>query len=164
MVIVKNFMLETPIGDLQIMIKGDVIILCEFADRTERITRHLDKYYDDAEIVNIVAPLPIKTIFDSYFGGESNNFCALPIAPAGSPYQLRVWNYLQTIPSGSTQSYGEMAKNLGSSPRAVGGANGRNTIALIVPCHRVIGADGALTGYAGGIERKQWLLRHEGAI
>lgn len=159
-----RFNIGTPIGDLQILTDEGAIVLCEFADRDERITQFLAKHYSGAEIVNIAAPILVKTIFDSYFGGESNKLNALPIAPAGTKHQLKVWAYLKTIPSGTTQSYGEMAKNLDSGPRAVGSANGRNAIAVIIPCHRVIGANGTLTGYAGGLERKEWLLRHEGAI
>lgn len=160
----KNFTVPTPIGDLQVMTDVNAIVLCEFNDHPARITRHLAKHHAGAKIVDIIAPTAIKTIFDSYFGGESNNLDSLPVSLYGTAHELKTWKYLQTVPAGTTQSYGEMAKNLNSSPRAVGGANGRNAIALLIPCHRIIGADGTLTGYAGGIERKEWLLRHEGAI
>lgn len=99
-----------------------------------------------------------------YFAGTRANF-DLPLAPRGTPFQLAVWAELTRIPCGSTVSYGEVAAALGKSPvasRAVGLANGRNPISIIVPCHRVIGADGSLTGYGWGVERKEWLLRHEG--
>lgn len=85
----------------------------------------------------------------------------LPLDPSGTDFQKRVWNHLLTICPGHTVTYGEIARALGSSPRAVGGAVGRNPITLIVPCHRVVGASGALTGYAGGVARKRWLLEHE---
>jgi methylated-DNA-[protein]-cysteine S-methyltransferase len=100
-----------------------------------------------------------------YFAGERTEF-DLPLAPHGTPFQLAVWAELTRIPYGETASYGEVAAALGKSPvasRAVGLANGRNPISIIVPCHRVIGADGSLTGYGWGLERKEWLLRHEGA-
>jgi methylated-DNA-[protein]-cysteine S-methyltransferase len=100
-----------------------------------------------------------------YFAGTRREF-DLPLAPHGSSFQLAVWAELAQIPYGVTASYGEIAAALGKSPvasRAVGLANGRNPISVIVPCHRVIGADGSLTGYGWGVERKEWLLRHEGA-
>ena len=100
-----------------------------------------------------------------YFDGTRRDF-DLPLAPSGTPFQLAVWAALTRIPYGATVSYGEVAAALGKSPvasRAVGLANGRNPISIIVPCHRVIGADGSMTGYGWGVERKEWLLRHEGA-
>jgi methylated-DNA-[protein]-cysteine S-methyltransferase len=100
-----------------------------------------------------------------YFAGARTEF-DLPLAPHGTPFQLAVWTELTRIPYGVTASYGEVAAALGKSllaSRAVGLANGRNPISIIVPCHRVIGADGSLTGYGGGLDRKEWLLRHEGA-
>lgn len=160
----KNFTLPTPIGDLQIMMKGDAIILCEFSDHQARITKHLAKRHAGADIVDIEAPKQIRTVFKDYFDSGMNNLNALAFTPSGTAHELKTWHYLHSVPAGTTQSYGEMAKSLASSPRAVGGANGRNAIALIIPCHRIIGADGSLTGYAGGLERKEWLLRHEGAI
>jgi methylated-DNA-[protein]-cysteine S-methyltransferase len=101
-----------------------------------------------------------------YFGGERTEF-DLPLAPQGTEFQLAVWTELTQIPYGKTASYGEVARALGKSllaSRAVGLANGKNPISVIVPCHRVIGADGSMTGYGGGLERKEWLLRHEGLL
>jgi len=98
----------------------------------------------------------------AYFARERRNF-TLRLAPQGTPFQLRVWTALRAIPFGGTRSYGELARELESSPRAVGRANATNPICLIVPCHRVIGADGSLTGFAFGEELKRRLLIHEGA-
>ena len=101
----------------------------------------------------------------AYFAGELTDF-DLPLSPSGTAFQLAVWSALTGIPYGTTRSYGEIARALGrpgAASRAVGAANGQNPIAVIVPCHRVIGADGSLTGYGGGLTRKQWLLRLEGA-
>lgn len=101
-----------------------------------------------------------------YFAGERQDF-DLPLAPSGTEFQLAVWTELTRIPFGETASYGEVALALGKSlvaSRAVGLANGKNPISIIVPCHRVIGADGSLTGYGGGLPRKEWLLRHEGVL
>lgn len=99
---------------------------------------------------------------DAYFAGRLKTF-DLPLAPRGTPFQQRVWSALRDIPFGETRSYGQLAATLGkpSAMRAVGAANGRNPIAIVVPCHRVIGADGSLTGFGGGIERKRFLLRLE---
>jgi methylated-DNA-[protein]-cysteine S-methyltransferase len=100
-----------------------------------------------------------------YFGGARTEF-DLPLAPSGRPFELAVWAELARIPYGETVSYGSVALAIGKTllaSRAVGLANGRNPISIIVPCHRVIGADGSLTGYGGGLPRKEWLLRHEGA-
>lgn len=101
-----------------------------------------------------------------YFAGTRTSF-DLPLAPRGTPFQYAVWAELTRIPYGSTVSYGDIAIAIGKSlvaSRAVGLANGRNPISIIVPCHRVIGADGSLTGYGWGVERKEWFLRHEGAL
>ncbi|MFD1214319.1 methylated-DNA--[protein]-cysteine S-methyltransferase [Arthrobacter sp. GCM10027362] len=99
-----------------------------------------------------------------YFAGERTGF-DLPLAPAGDAFQLKVWDLLRRIPYGQTRTYGQLARQLGGPhlARAVGNANGRNPISIVVPCHRVIGADGALVGYAGGLERKRFLLELEEA-
>ncbi len=99
---------------------------------------------------------------DEYFAGTRRRF-DLPLAPAGTPFQHAVWAELRGIPFGEVTSYGALARTLGTpnGSRAVGAANGRNPISIVVPCHRVVGADGSLTGFGGGIERKRWLLAHE---
>lgn len=102
---------------------------------------------------------------EAYFAGDMTTF-DVPLGPTGTPFQMQVWNALRGIPFGETISYGELARRLGDpkAMRAVGAANGKNPIPIIVPCHRVIGADGSLTGFGGGIDRKRWLLTHEGAL
>lgn len=101
----------------------------------------------------------------AYFAGTLHAF-DLPLAPRGTPFQQRVWSALRDIPFGVTVSYGELARRIGEprAVRAAGGANARNPLAVVVPCHRVIGSDGSLTGFGGGMDRKQWLLEHEGAL
>ncbi len=107
----------------------------------------------------------VEAQLEAYFAGELKEF-TVPLAPSGTPFQLAVWTELTKIPYGSTASYGDIARALGKrlvAARAVGLANGANPISVIVPCHRVIGSDGSLTGYGGGLERKELLLRLEGA-
>jgi methylated-DNA-[protein]-cysteine S-methyltransferase len=102
---------------------------------------------------------------EQYFRAERSEF-DLPLKLEGNPFELSVWSALRQIPYGETASYGEIARAIGhpDAPRAVGAANGRNPVAIIVPCHRVIGADGSLTGYGGGLERKRFLLDHEAGV
>lgn len=107
-----------------------------------------------------------KTQLTEYFAHQRQSF-NLPLNPQGTDFQKQVWHCLQQIPYGKTIAYGELASRLGKPPgasRAVGAANGRNPIAIVVPCHRVIATSGKLTGYAGGLDRKQWLLHHEQAL
>jgi methylated-DNA-[protein]-cysteine S-methyltransferase len=119
---------------------------------------------NDAEENANAGPLPeAARQLQEYFAGNRRDF-DLPLRLSGTEFQQRVWRALTEIPYGETWSYGELAKRIGNpnASRAVGLANGRNPIAILVPCHRVIGADGSLTGYGGGVSRKQWLLAHEG--
>jgi methylated-DNA-[protein]-cysteine S-methyltransferase len=104
----------------------------------------------------------LRAQLDAYFAGSLRQF-DLPLAALGTPWQREVWDALMRIPYGTTVSYGALAAQLGrpAAARAVGAANGRNPLSVVVPCHRLIGASGALTGYAGGLPRKDWLLRHE---
>jgi methylated-DNA-[protein]-cysteine S-methyltransferase len=97
----------------------------------------------------------------AYLAGDFQAFDGLRLAPDGTPFQQKVWNLLREIPAGETRTYGQLAEQIGSHPRAVGSANGSNPISIIVPCHRVIGKNGSLTGYAWGLHRKEWLLQHE---
>ena len=113
------------------------------------------------------AARPALDALAAYFGGAPGEFddpCALPLAPHGTPFQQRVWEQLRAIPTGATRSYGEIAAAVGKpgAARAVGGAVGSNPISLIVPCHRVVASDGSIGGFASGLDRKRWLLAHEG--
>jgi methylated-DNA-[protein]-cysteine S-methyltransferase len=109
-------------------------------------------------------PFGLASAFEAYFSGELEALDGLPAAPDGTAFQSAVWQALREIPCGETRSYGEIARRVGkpAATRAVGMANNANPLGVVVPCHRVIGADGSLTGYAGGLERKRWLLEHEG--
>ena len=106
-----------------------------------------------------------QAVLSRYFARKGEAFDEVPIDAEGTDFQLRVWNALREIPTGQTRSYGDIARRIGrpKAVRAVGAANGLNPVPIVVPCHRVIGSNGTLTGYGGGIEKKEWLLKHEGA-
>jgi methylated-DNA-[protein]-cysteine S-methyltransferase len=139
---------------------GDILLRADDEGRlTELYLRH-----DGAPGISPAHPPfdAVREQLDAYFAGELERF-DVPMALHGTAFQLRVWKQLTEIPFGETISYSELARRLDDPKlvRAVGLANGRNPISIIVPCHRVIGADGSLVGYGGGLERKQWLLEHE---
>jgi methylated-DNA-[protein]-cysteine S-methyltransferase len=135
----------------------------DFGDHDSRLRRLLREQYGDVVIENGAAPTSIIRALDAYFAGDFASLDEISVATGGTPFQQAVWRALRTIPPGTTQTYGQIAAQIGrpSASRAVGAANGTNPVAIVVPCHRVIGADGTLTGYGGGLARKQWLLDHE---
>jgi methylated-DNA-[protein]-cysteine S-methyltransferase len=136
---------------------GDLLVRADAHGRlTELFTRHDGAPTTEWPYAEITDEL------DAYFAGEREDF-GLALQPHGTPFQMRVWDELTKIPYGETISYSELARRLGDPKlvRAVGLANGRNPISIVIPCHRVIGADGSLVGYGGGLERKKWLLEHE---
>jgi methylated-DNA-[protein]-cysteine S-methyltransferase len=143
--------LTTPIGELLLVADEDGALTAVHLPGRHGSTAGLER--DDALLE------PARRQLTEYFAGERRDF-ELPLRPEGAPFQLRVWDKLKAIPYGETVSYGEIARELGNptASRAVGAANGRNPIAIIVPCHRVIGSTGSLTGYAGGLECKRALL------
>ena len=150
---------DSPIGPLLIAGDGEMVHGLYMQDGRKPFRPRATWQRDDEAFADARAQL------DEYFAGERREF-DVPIALNGSDYQLRVWRALREIPYGETTSYGALAKKIGdpTGARAVGWANGSNRIAIIVPCHRVIGASGKLTGYGGGIDRKMWLLEHESTV
>lgn len=156
--------IETPVGPLQLLAKDGAMLLLEFDDATDRIAREMRRRFGDVEFVRSEDPFGFSTKVRAYFRGDLSAIDDIPTDGGGTPFQQRVWAELRRIPAGTTISYGELARRLGDPNlmRAVGMANGRNPVAIVVPCHRVIGADGTMTGYGGGIDRKVWLLAHEG--
>ncbi len=139
----------------------------DFANYETRMHTLLRKHYKNYELVDIQAPTAIATVLMRYFEGDFAALDGLTTVTAGTDLQRRVWQALRRIPVGQTTSYGKLASELGLSPRAaiaIGAANGANPISIIVPCHRVIASNGELRGYAGGLHRKHWLLKHEKAI
>ncbi len=121
---------------------------------------------NDVALQDRTAPAAIRRALRDYFAGDLTATDTIPVAMHGTPFQRDVWAGLRTIRAGTTLSYGALARQLGrpKAVRAVGLANGANPVAIVVPCHRVIGADGSLTGYGGGLDRKRWLLAHEGIV
>ena len=145
--------MESPVGELLIAADAEAVRMIGF-----REGRHPGKVVEGWRRGGALVA-EAKRQLDEYFEGRRRGF-DLPLAPAGTPFQLRAWKALQDIPYGAIRSYGEQARAIGQprAVRAVAAANGRNPIAIVVPCHRVIGGDGRLTGYGGGLDVKQYLL------
>jgi methylated-DNA-[protein]-cysteine S-methyltransferase len=145
--------ISSPLGPLVIRAQGDAIVALDFAKKRPRTGRATPLLREAARQLT------------AYFAGKLRDF-DLPLAPPGSEFQKDVWDLMREIPFGQTQSYGMLAKRLDTAPRAVGGACGSNPLPIIVPCHRVLGKDGALTGYSGacGLSTKRFLLEFEGAL
>lgn len=148
--------LETPLGTFMGAVDAAGAVVAIDFERDGRIARLADTRTDQARLA------PLARALARYFAGELRAF-ELPLAAVGTPFQKRVWDELVRIPYGTTIGYAELARRIGAprAVRAVGGANGANPIPILVPCHRVIGADGTLTGFAGGLERKRALLELE---
>lgn len=151
--------LKTPIGVLQVAASEDGVVAIVFPNETRRA-------YDKAKgPAKAAAHLEAAvTALNEYFKGTRKDFSDLTLAPIGTDFQMSVWKALLKIPFGETKSYGDIARAIKNPKgvRAVGLANGKNPIPVIVPCHRVIGSNGTLTGFGGGLPTKKWLLAHEG--
>jgi methylated-DNA-[protein]-cysteine S-methyltransferase len=159
--------IETPIGEMLVVTDhGGNLRAVDWTDHEARMVRLLRLHYGEYRFRLDASRTPSKltNAIRRYFAGELTAIDTLPVQTGGTPFQRDVWSALREIPCGSTLSYAKLAERIGrpTAVRAVGLANGSNPIGVIVPCHRVIGASGSLTGYGGGIERKRWLLEHEG--
>ncbi len=158
--------LDTPIGEVLIAADADGRLRAvHFDDHEPQLSRSLRRQYGDVAFEPRANPAGLTTAIEAYFAGDLAAIDRLPVMTGGTPFQRAVWAALRDIPCGQTVSYSVLAERIGrpSAVRAVGLANGANPIGIVVPCHRVIGANGTLTGYGGGIERKRWLLAHESA-
>jgi methylated-DNA-[protein]-cysteine S-methyltransferase len=158
---------ETPTGRMVLVTDElGLVHALDWEDHHERTARLLGRYYRRVtlELREARRESAAKRTVLAYFAGRLDAIEQLSVATSGTDFQNQVWTALRQIPSGNTSSYGALARAIGrpAAVRAVGLANGSNPIAIIVPCHRVIGANASLTGYGGGIERKRWLLEHEG--
>jgi len=150
--------IDTPIGRLSILVdETGALHMLSFGDGRDI------QQLDGKDATRVRDPGGVVTVLNNYFAGDLAAIDELAVAPTGTPFQLKVWAALREIPCGETRSYGDIARRIGDpkAVRAVGTANGANPIAVVVPCHRVIGSDGSLTGYGGGLPRKRWLLAHE---
>ena len=136
----------TPLGEVHLAARGDALCALSFAP---------------LELSGRRGPLAASARVRAYFDGDLHALDGVAVDPGGTPFQRRVWSLLREIPLGETRTYGQLAALLGSGPRAVGSANAANPVALVIPCHRVIAANGTLCGYAWGEDRKRWLLAHE---
>jgi len=166
--------ISTPIGDMVAMASDEGLCALEFTtvegpggceERMARLNARLRRWFPPHEIVDGESPFiaRARAWLAAYFDGTTAEVRDLPLDMRGAPFEKRVWTALTTIPPGQTTSYGAIARALSSAgaSRAVGAANGANPVSIIVPCHRVIGSTGSLTGYGGGLDRKTWLIDHE---
>ena len=159
--------LPTPIGTLLIVFdEQERLRALDWDDYEDRMRRLLRLQYRSEVFLQAgKAPARIRNALHSYFAGDHAALDSIEVEIAGTPFQRKLWSALRSIPSGQTSTYGALAAKIGlpKAVRAVGAANRANPISIVLPCHRVIGSDSRLTGYGGGLERKRWLLTHEGA-
>jgi methylated-DNA-[protein]-cysteine S-methyltransferase len=155
--------INSPIGIALIVSDGESLCSVDFFDYEDRMRKLLSQRYTEYELVEQSNPQGFTDRLQAYFDRDFTALNDLPVNPGGTAFQQKVWQALRSIPVGRTWTYGELAKHLGqpTASRAVGMANSLNPIGIVLPCHRVVGANGKLTGYAGGLERKRWLLEHE---
>lgn len=160
--------LQTPIGEMLIVTDdADHLRATDWTDYESRLQRLFRLHYGERgyRLESSPRPLPVTDTLRRYFAGETSIIDTLPVKTGGTAFQRLVWQALRQIPCGTTVSYAQIAEQIGHprAVRAVGLANGANPVGVVVPCHRVVGANGSLTGYGGGMHRKAWLLQHESA-
>ncbi len=166
----QTFMLDrltTPIGTMLLVTDDDGNLRAlDFEDYEARMMELLRLQHGQVTLEKGRAPKAMRSALSAYFDGDFGALTTIAWRVAGTPFQRKVWTALPKIPAGRTMSYGALALKLGApnAMRAVGHANGSNPISVVIPCHRLIGADGSLVKYGGGLHRKQWLLRHEGVV
>lgn len=153
----------SALGTLVIVVRDGRLCAVDFNDCYPRMVASIESRYGTIDFQPTTDPFGISTRILAYLTGDLRAIDTLAVETGGTPFQQEVWAALRAIPPGTTVTYAELARKVGrpAATRAVGTINGRNPIAIVVPCHRVVGADGSLTGYAGGLWRKQWLLTHE---
>ncbi|MGR7093277.1 methylated-DNA--[protein]-cysteine S-methyltransferase [Klebsiella aerogenes] len=161
--------IDTPLGPLWVICDEQFNLRAvEWDQHSDRMEQLLDIHYrhEGYERIDARDPGGLSAKLQQYFDGDLAIIDTLPTATGGTPFQRQVWQALRTIPCGQVMHYGQLAEVLGrpGAARAVGAANGSNPVSIVVPCHRVIGRNGTMAGYAGGVQRKEWLLRHEGYL
>ena len=154
--------LSTPVGPLALAAHEGRVCAVWFG-ALESLQRLLARWYPGERPTSVTDPAGAASALSAYFAGDLHALENIPVVLNGTPFQRRVWERLREVPAGRTATYGAIAMAIGapSAVRAVGAANGANPVSVIVPCHRIIGANGALVGYGGGLDRKRWLLDHE---
>ncbi len=155
---------DTPIDALTLAARNGRVCLLHFGGDDEFVRAKLQRWYPAETIEHSTDPGRAASALVDYFAGDLGAIDRIGVEMNGTPFQKRVWDALRQVPAGKTATYAEIAVLVGSptAVRAVGAANGANPVAVVVPCHRIIGSNGTLTGYGGGLKRKEWLLRHEG--
>ena len=153
-----------PFAEILIAVDNGKLAALDFNGYEARMQRLLSKRYDAVKFTKKSNPCGFAACLRAYLAGELDALDAIPVEPGGTAFQRAAWQALRTIPAGSTATYAEQAARIGrpKAVRAIGAAHGQNPIAIVLPCHRVVGANGSMTGYAGGVATKEWLLRHEG--
>lgn len=156
--------INSDIGNILIVSDGEKLCALDFADYEQRMLKLLQRRYGSLNFQNEKNPQGFSSRIQAYLQGARTSLDNIPVSTGGTAFQQQVWLALRAIPWGTTISYGELAARIGkpTASRAVGMANSLNPVAIALPCHRVVGANAALTGYAGGLNRKRWLLAHEG--
>lgn len=158
--------IASPVGELTCMVRDETLVGVAFDQDRGGTFDYVRKRFPTDATRDVRDAAGVRRAFEQYFGGDTSALDPLHVDPGGTPFQSKVWLALREIAAGKTWSYQQLAERVGSpaAMRAVGAANGANPIPLVLPCHRVIGKNGKLVGYGGGMERKAWLLRHEGCL
>jgi methylated-DNA-[protein]-cysteine S-methyltransferase len=156
--------IDSALGKILLVSNGERLCALDYADYENRMMMLLKRHYPDFQLREVRDPQGFSSVIRAYLVGDIDGINYIPVNTGGTAFQQQVWSALRMIPPGTVLTYGELATQLGkpTAYRAVGMTNALNPIAIVVPCHRLVGANGALTGYAGGLERKRWLLQHEG--
>jgi methylated-DNA-[protein]-cysteine S-methyltransferase len=157
---------KSPIGEICLVARGEALCSVDFIDFEDRMEKMLERRFGACELKRERNPRGFTARLRDYFDGDLSAIENIAVEMSGTPFQETVWQALRRIPAGKTETYGQLAARIGKAgaSRAVGHANSQNPIAIVVPCHRVIGANTTLTGYAGGMHRKRWLLEHESGV
>jgi methylated-DNA-[protein]-cysteine S-methyltransferase len=162
----RTDVIESVLGLIVVVTDAQALCALDFGDCEERMKELLGRRFDDFEMRHEDNPLGVSEKVRAYFAGDLHALDGVEVDPGGTEFQRTVWSALRAIPAGSTRTYGQLAASIGrpAATRAVGLANGRNPVSIVIPCHRLIGSNAGLTGYGGGLPRKRWLLRHEGVL
>jgi methylated-DNA-[protein]-cysteine S-methyltransferase len=157
--------IDTPAGAVVLVRRGEKLVALVFEDGWKGMPEELEKRFGAVSFETDADGGGPARAFRRYLAGDLSALSSVEVDTAGTPFQERVWKELRRIPAGRTISYAGLARAIGAPPavRAVAAANGANPVSIVIPCHRVVGSDGSLTGYGGGLPRKEWLLVHEGA-